>query len=333
MAKPANKPDPAGDQVFDVAISSLIADEKVASAIKSKLSGLKVFFCAHNQEELIGTNGIGSMRAPFESARVNVVLYREPYGKTPWTGAEFAAIQDSCLKTGFRSLLFVQLDKNDPKPAWLPDTHIRCVLGDFTIEQLVGAIKNKVQELGGVIRRPDARSEAKRVKRETENLTERDEMTRDRAWIERTVHRSLHEAFQKVKKLVAQLNKDTGFQIICGATGYQSCVMRSEFVSLGCGWQQPIFSNVGADPYGDWYLRIAEVSGDLPIPGERAWVIYKPQVLKERRIKIGVNENRELVWLDGQEQIEPERLANYIVTVLMDLISSANQGKVEKPRF
>ena len=66
-----------------------------------------------------------------------------PHGLAPSS----AAIQDSCLKTAYRSLLFVQLDKKDPKPDWLPDTHIRCVLGDFTIDQLVGAIKNKVQEL------------------------------------------------------------------------------------------------------------------------------------------------------------------------------------------
>jgi hypothetical protein len=79
--------------------------------------------------------------APFLTARLNVVLYRERYAKTPWTGVELAAIQDSCLKTAYRSLLFVQLDKKDPKPDWLPDTHIRCVLGDFTIDQLVGAIK------------------------------------------------------------------------------------------------------------------------------------------------------------------------------------------------
>jgi hypothetical protein len=103
------------------------------------------------------------MRAPFKSARVNVVLYRERYGKTPWTGVELKAIQDSCLQTGFRSLLFVQLEKKDGTPDGLPDTHIRCVLGDFTIDQLVGAIKHKVQELGGIIRRPDAMSEAERV--------------------------------------------------------------------------------------------------------------------------------------------------------------------------
>ena len=153
MANPAKKTQSTVQEAFDVAISFLVADEKIASAIKSKLAGFKVFFYPHNQEELMGTNGMESMRAPFLSARVNVVLYRERYGKTPWTGVELMAIQDNCLKSQYRSLMFVQLDRKDPKPDWLPDTHIRCALGDFTTDQLVGAIKSKVQELGGVIQR------------------------------------------------------------------------------------------------------------------------------------------------------------------------------------
>ena len=72
--------------------------------------------------------------------------------------------------------------------------------------------------------------------------------------------------------------------------------------------------------------------GPLLLPGENAFVMHEPHVLKEHRIKVGVNENRELVWLDGEEQIEPERLAGHIVMILMNLISRANQGKVEKPR-
>src|SRR5262249_36247929 len=194
MAKATVKAKSAPESVYDVAISFLVADEKIASAIKTRLACLNVFFYPHNQEELIGTNGLESMRAPFLSARVNVLLYRERYGKTPWTGVELKAIQDSCLQTGFQSLLFVQLEKKDGTPDWLPNTHIRHVLGDFTpLHQLVGALKHKVQELGGVIHRPDAMSEAARVKSEAEYIANRDAMMRDRTWIEGKVYRSLRE--------------------------------------------------------------------------------------------------------------------------------------------
>src|SRR5262249_47359058 len=159
-----------------------------------RLAGLNVFFYPHNQEELIGTNGLESMRAPFLSARVNVVLYRERYGKTPWAGVELKAIQDSCLQTGFRSLLFVQLDYGTQD--LLTNTHIRCVMGDFTIDQLVGAIKHKVQERGGVIQQPNAMSEAERVNSEAKYIADRDAMMRDRTWIEGTVYRSLRDTFK-----------------------------------------------------------------------------------------------------------------------------------------
>jgi hypothetical protein len=35
-----------------------------------------------------------SMRTPFLGARVNVILFRERYGKTPWTGVELAAMAE-----------------------------------------------------------------------------------------------------------------------------------------------------------------------------------------------------------------------------------------------
>src|SRR5713101_5191272 len=154
MAKQATaKAVPVAEPTYDVAISFLVADEKVAASIKAGLGGLRVFFYPHTQADLIGTNGMETMRRPFLGALVNVILFRERYGNTPWTGVELSAIQDSCLRNRFRSLVFVQLDKKDTKPNWLPDTHIRCILGDFTLEQVIGAIKNKVQENGGTIRR------------------------------------------------------------------------------------------------------------------------------------------------------------------------------------
>ena len=75
---------------YDVAISFLSADEPVATAFNNKLSeGLQVFFYPGNQETLAGTDGMVSMRTPFlEDSHVVVVLYRERWGKTPWTGVE-----------------------------------------------------------------------------------------------------------------------------------------------------------------------------------------------------------------------------------------------------
>lgn len=81
---------------FDVAISFLSRDEPTAAALNDALvKGLGVFFFPRKQEELAGTDGLESMRQPFlVDSRVVVVLYREPWGETPWTRVEQTAITD-----------------------------------------------------------------------------------------------------------------------------------------------------------------------------------------------------------------------------------------------
>jgi hypothetical protein len=92
------------------------------------------------------------MRIPFlDGSRVVVVLYREPWGKTPWTGVEETAIKEGCLNHGWHRLFFVVLDKTSPIPVWLPQNHVRFNYLDFGLEQAVGAIKARVQECGRVI--------------------------------------------------------------------------------------------------------------------------------------------------------------------------------------
>ena len=144
---------PKSEPRYDVAISFLSQDEQVGAAFRDRLSeGLKVFFYPRNQEQLAGTDGLETMRTPFLSgSRVVVVLYREPWGKTPWTGVEQTAIQEGCLNHGWQRLFFVVLDKKSTIPLWLPQTHVRFNYADFGLEQAIGAIKARVQECGGSI--------------------------------------------------------------------------------------------------------------------------------------------------------------------------------------
>jgi hypothetical protein len=333
MAKPKGAAVAAPAEVYDVAISFLVADERTASAIKSKLGGLNVFFYPHNQEELIGTNGLESMRAPFLGARVNVVLFRPRYGNTPWTGVELAAIQDSCLRTGFRSLVFVQLDKDDKKPDWLPDTHIRCVLGDFTIDEVVGAIKNKVQENGGTIRRVDALTEAARVHDEASYLADRDRLMRDAQWIGE-LQRSIGETVGELERLVARVNKDSHLNITVGSGQIgMMTILRSGYVSLAIGWQQPIANYVGDNNPYFCHLWVAEYSGAVPMKGEVGWHLEQPKKLKQYDFKVDVAQDRTLLWRLGKEYISPHDLADRTLRIFLDLVSRKNQGKIAAPRI
>ena len=99
------------DLRYDVAISFLARDEPIAVEFYSKLAdGLNVFFFPRNQEELAGSDGLESMRAPFLDARVVVVLFRAPWGETPWTRVEQTAMTDRALQEGWDFILFVMLN-------------------------------------------------------------------------------------------------------------------------------------------------------------------------------------------------------------------------------
>ena len=322
------------DQTFDVAISFLVRDERTAAAIAERLegAGLKIFFFPHRQEELAGTNGMESMRAPFLEARVNVVLFRKPWGETPWTRIEDGAISERCFKGGWSSLMFVELEKADSLPKWLPGTHIRFNFADYGIDQLVGAIKLRVQEQGGTIKALDALGKAKAVKSEADYLADRDRLMRDRVWIE-GMRNSIRETLAVVGTLARKLKEEHGLDVAFG-TQDRMGVLRTGFVSVGIGWKQPIFNYVGDYGADECYLRVAEFSGLLALPGEQRWYLEAPKVQKEWKFKVDVARDRSLVWrLGTQEEIPASQLADRIVQIFLDLVSRANRGKVEPPHL
>jgi hypothetical protein len=319
---------------YDVAISFLAKDEPIAKGLYARLSEvLKVFYFPHNQEDLVGTNGLESMREPFFDSRVVVVLYRDPWGKTPWTGVEETAIGERCLKQGWPGLVFVNLDQTSKTPTWVPTTHVRFGMEAYGMEGLVGVIKARVQEHGGKLVPVDAMSEMRRIQREAIYLADRESLMRDRRWIEDTVHANIKKALQEVIGLMQKANAEHGFDIVGKADG-TVCVMRSGFVSLGIGWHQPIFNRVEDDQQnGECFLRASEFSGTLILPGERAWVMQNPKELMRHKFKVDVSETRDLVWKEsGKKSIVPAgMLADHLMRIFLDLLSRANRGKIARP--
>src|SRR5258708_29242853 len=203
----------AGDSVkYDVAISFLSRDEPIAAALYERLSdGLRVFFYPRSQEVLAGTDGLDSMRRPFvDESRIVVVLYREPWGNTEWTRVEETAIKERCLKHGWDSLFFMTLDKAANLPNWLPRTHVRLSYEDFGLEQAVGAIKARVQELGGEIVPVNAKTRAKLVQAEAKYLAERKDCFGSFGWIKENVHPAVRELCSEVARLCRQLAAEIG---------------------------------------------------------------------------------------------------------------------------
>ena len=137
---------------YDVAISFLSEDTSIAKGLNDKLieSGLEIFFFPGAQEILAGTDGLESMRAPFRhESRLNVVVFRPKWGNTPWTAVEEQAIKEACLDNSFRNIFVYVVEDTRIKPKWLPDTHVYFSATNYTMDQAVGAIKARVQDVVG----------------------------------------------------------------------------------------------------------------------------------------------------------------------------------------
>jgi hypothetical protein len=318
-----------GEPEYDVAISFLVADEKTASAIKSGLAGLKVFFYPHNQEDLVGTNGMESMREPFIISRVNVILFRERYGNTPWTGVELSAIQDSCLKSRFQSLVFVQLDKDDQKPLWLPDTHIRCVLGDFTLDQLVGAIKLRVQERGGLVVKLSPMEQAKRLREDELLRQDQRKFFRDHAFIKETAARVVEELMKQLVSEATKISAEVRLEWMCDyeadGAGFRT-VLRYGRVALEVWWKQQ-FTNV----IEDVAIECTEFNGPVTLHKERAIPYYNPKKLNERKYHPMLNSARELRWMDKskpEQLLSNDDVVQSAIEQFLSLVDRTDRGEI-----
>src|ERR1700686_4479515 len=115
------------EPTYDVAISFLSQDEPLALKLYEQLSeNLSVFVYSKRQEQVAGTDGLETFRQVFISqSRLVVVLYRNGWGQTPWTGVEELAIKDRMFRGGWKSLLLVTLDSQSTYPIWIPEHEVR----------------------------------------------------------------------------------------------------------------------------------------------------------------------------------------------------------------
>ena len=317
---------------YDAAISFLVQDIGLATALHDKLrEGLEVFFFPRNQEDLAGTDGLESMRESFRNeSRLNVFLYRPKWGNTPWTAVEAAAIKDSCLDTGFKSLFFFVIDPTKELPKWLPETHVRFNLSDFSIDQAVGAIKMRVQERGG-------HYQPLTPVRKAEQLKAQEEFRRDKARMSSSD--GIARIFSEVEKLFAEIGKQcddansAGHVQIRHSTKIQmgnvdqSCTITGGRVSVVVFWHQLCYNSIE-----DSFLGIREFNECLLIPPGNIF-LQQPEVIGEKKFSPDLSTARQYGWqlLHGSEAfVSSEELACKCVLQLLDLIDRDGKGKVRR---
>lgn len=264
------------------------------------------------------------MRAPFfEESRVVVVLYREPWGKTPWTGVEETAIKDGCLMHGWQGLFFIMLDGTSVPPAWLPHTHVRFNYSVFGFEGAVGAIKARVLETGGSIAPLTAPRRAELAQQETQYLRERARLRSPDSF--QIVRQSVSELYAAIEQLCADINA-SATALIQVTSSAQQCHMRNNRVSLTVS-----LSEMHPEPA----LMVRDFNMRLAVGGEHLYYPDgKPALLRESTFLPDLNRARELGWTERQQTatfLSTDALADNIVGRFVDLSARADRGQLIRP--
>ncbi len=286
-----------GNPKYDVAISFLTEDLALASALHDKLcEGLDVFFFPGRQEVLAGTDGLESMREPFLQSRINLVVYREQWGQTPWTRVEAAAIKDACLENGFENLFFLVVDSTNVFPKWLPRTHVRFNYKDFSLEQAIGAIKARVQERGGQFKPLTAMRRAEIYKADEEFRLEKLGMSSAEGM--HKIFENVVLLFGTIEQLCLEINAQGHIQIECGSAvrerdRTQTCVMTDNRVGININWFQQ-YSNL----LDNASLSVREVNGGLILPKDFGLRVYweEPKLIRETKYKPQLSRTGEYGW-------------------------------------
>jgi len=158
---------------YHVAISLLSEDSAIGQEIVDLIADrFTTFIYTKNFTEIEGTDGVETFAKVFGGeALLNVILFREGWGRRGYTEVEANAIKISGVEgDGWDHLLVVRLDKSE-LPKWIPKNRI---YSDFEKRGPLGVasvIEYRVQELGGELREETIEDFAARKLRER-NLAE-----------------------------------------------------------------------------------------------------------------------------------------------------------------
>ena len=307
---------------FDVAISFLARDEHLALELGDRLATeLDTFVYSKQQEQLAGSEGLESLREAFRDAsRLVVVLYRDEWGNTPWTGVEQTAIKDRALAEGWEFLLFLALDKVSVVPKWLPETRIRLSLPDYGIDQAIGAIKTRVEQLGGVFRKRDAISLAKQAADRAAKRQDADRILASSGYA--AAQEECRTLFAEVARLSTQIAEEAPALNLRGGSGEDRAVLTTIKASMaiwGYLTHPPRESKVTARLFfgrvllpqeqGLRLIHEAEEHGDLVFTFD-----YRP----------GVG----WCWISGRECRSTTDLADYLVSKFVYFAEQVDRGQL-----
>ncbi|MGO7959268.1 hypothetical protein [Rhizobium leguminosarum] len=155
---------------YDVAFSFTAQDEAIATQLNDLISDrLQTFIYSERQKEIAGRDGQEAFSEVYaEKARLVVVLYRESWGRTPWTRVEMDAIKNRSLNDGWDFTVFIPTETKPSVPPWLPKTRLYVGLERWGVEGAAAVIEARATESGAIVREETIKERAARHERKEE---------------------------------------------------------------------------------------------------------------------------------------------------------------------
>jgi hypothetical protein len=318
----------------DIAISFLQQDELLALDLHNRLSpNFDVFVYSKKQEDLAGTDGTESFRKSFfEDSRLVIVLYRDGWGETPWTRIEEGAIKDRFLKEGWDWLLFVMIDTTSKPPPWLPEIRVRLNLQKYGIEQAIGAIKARAEELGSKYHKEDAVETAKRLEREVLARANRKKLLESTEGVE-AAKKEAKNICSTISQLASEIKKSAKDLKLLEGSDDTSNVLTNERISVIA-----LFRSRYLNTLENSFFIIREMNGRVLLPQERDkfMLFTQPKELSVYKFDPDITSDKGWCWRsqsDSKRYYSSEDIANYCIKIFLSLVNRADKGDIPDLEF
>jgi hypothetical protein len=290
------------------------------------LPSYTVFVYSKAQEHLVGRDGIEACRSVFrDQATLVVLLFGAPWGDTPWTRVEEGAIQELAFEDGWEHLLFVRLRNADPTPKWVPKPHLYLDMSHFGLQELVGAIKLRLAELGTEARHvsPADRAAAQERRRQFEEETV--ELLRNKRG---TYEEAFDALAQALRSEAASITTQTGWRV---EVGHPLIKASQTAIAVAAQGQSVCITSMRryVNSVDDTYLQVEEFDGPLTIDEIAKHFLTMKAPPSRRTQRADLRRLPELGWcweIDGTP-LAPQAAAERIIHLLLDRIEETQMPR------
>jgi hypothetical protein len=301
---------------YDVAFSFLAQDEALAVRLGDLLQDrMRVFIYSRRQGEVAGTDGEQTFTRVFgERSRLVVVLYRDGWGKSPWTRIEETAIRNRAYEHGYDFVKFIPLTESPHLPEWLPRTQLWIGLSRWGIEGAATVIEARLQELGTEPHPETVEARAARLERQLQFEAQRKRFLNSAAGVEAVIREfeTLRGALEEHIRAANAAAPSISLNLMAHGN---ELVVRGLRYGLGVYFHYR-YSNT----LDDGHVEVSLWTAHPPFEGIR-YAIEKPKRVAHLRFTLDLLPERQVAWVSADvpdRTFTSDALAAFIVSFYMD---------------